>query len=243
MPLVAWLLGNLVDLVSQVLTPPLHALPSVSKSYQPSLLTSNTSLSSMATAPLPPGRLPVWSRSSHCCGPSSRHSGLLIVACLQPCTPRTHPHSRQSHLSGVCLAVTILSASETPFGMKWPFFSVVSRVLIIQLSFPLPPSLSLAYLVGSQPEALVQPLLTCKALPACQPGWHHSGVMPVGALCKKSGLCLSLHIAHCIKIVLVHVSLQLDLEVLESTVSRSCWGFLLKVLTAGKYCLIFSKHH
>ena len=215
-------LANLTSLLSWPLTPPSH--PWQLLRFLQDVFLSGLDLLVVAAPP-----------------PATAVSSLLL--CLQPCAPRTRPHSRQSHLSGVCLAVTILSASETPFGMKWPFFNVVSRVLIIQLSFPLPPSLSLAYLVGSQPEALVQPLLTCKALPACQPGWHHSGVMPVGALCKKSGLCLSLHIAHCIKIVLVHVSLQLDLEVLESTVSRSCWGFLLKVLTAGKYCLIFSKHH
>lgn len=191
MPLVAWLLGNLVDLVSQVLTPPLHALPSVSKSYQPSLLTSNTSLSSMATAPLPPGRLPAWSRSSHCCGSSSRHSGLLIVAlpsALYPSDPSTQP-SESSFWR--------LSCSDNPFCLRDPLWDEVA-FLQCGLQGPYHPALlpspALAFSglsVGSQSEALVQPLLTCKALSACPPGWHHSGVMPVGALCKKSGLCLT----------------------------------------------------
>ena len=120
MPLVAWLLGNLVDLVSQVLTPPLHALPSFSKSYQPSLLTSNTSLSSMATAPLPPGRLPVWSRSSRCCGSSSRHSGVLIVAlpsALCPSDPSTQP-SESSFWR--------LSCSDNPFCLRDPLWDEVA---------------------------------------------------------------------------------------------------------------------
>lgn len=113
--------------------------------------------------------------------PATAVSSLLL--CLQPCTPRTHPPSRQSHLSGVCLAVTVLSASEPHSVMKWPSFSVVSRVPIVRLSLPLPPSLSLW---GPR----LRPWFSlCRLARLSRPvhQTHHSGVTPVGAPCCKSG--------------------------------------------------------
>ena len=187
--------------------------------YQPSLLTSNTSLLSRATAPLPPGVFLSGLDLLIVVAPPPATAVSSLLLCVQPCTPWTH----HTAVKVIFLVSVLQWQSFLPqrhlFVMKCPFFSVVSGVLIIQVSLPLPPSLSLACLVGSQPEALVQPLLTCKALPACPAGWHHSGVRPMGALWNKSGLCLSLHMAHYIRIVFVRVSLQLDLEVLES---RNC---------------------
>lgn len=186
MPLVAWPLGNLVDLVSQVLTPPLDALPSVSKSYQPFLLTSNTSLSSMAAAPLPSGRLPLWSRSSLCCGSSSRHSCLLTVAlpsALYPSDPSTQP-SESSFWR--------LSCSDNPFCLRNPLCDEVA-FLQCGLQGPhrpaLPPSPTPAF-SG----------LSCGA-PARGPGSASvdlqgspglstrptTRVTPLGAQCDKSG--------------------------------------------------------
>ena len=211
MPLVARPLGHLADLVSQVLAPPLDALPSVSKSYQPSLPTSNTSLSSMQLLRF---LQPVFLSGLDlliAAAPPPATAASSPVLCLQPCTPRTHPPSRQGHLSGVCLAVTILSALETPSVMKWPSF----RVPIVQLPLPLPPTLSLwgprlrPWLSLCRPARLSRPVHQT----------HHSGVTPAGALCSKSGLCRSPHIAHYIRTVFVRVCLQLDLGVLES---RDC---------------------
>lgn len=133
----------------------------------------------MAAAPLSSGRLPVWSRSSHCCGSSSRHSCLLTVAlpsALYPSDPSAQPSES---------SLWRLSCSDSPFCLRTPLCDEVA-FLQCGLQGPhcpaLPPSAALTFSVGPPPEALVQPLSTCKALPARPPDpplWGHTRGSPV----------------------------------------------------------------